>query len=306
MINKVLATLILSATVSFGFEYDLKPKQVSEQTWCFLGNLEAPSKENGAFMSNFCYVKTKDGYVVVDSGSNYNLAKQSYEAIKKIEKMPVLAVLNTHGHDDHWLGNSFFKERFNSQIIGTTSIDAQVKQKKDTRVFSVLNEEQLKGTKLVQLDEVIDSTVTKKFGNKEFVIVPTGVKAHTSDELFVYLPSDKILFSGDIVMNGRVTSNRDGTVLGSLKALDMIKERKWDTLVPGHGYDTSKSAIDETVKYFTLLKQRVLEAIENDVGAANVTNVVKLEEFKDKALYDELNSRNVFDAYSELEFQADW
>ncbi|MDY3200960.1 MAG: MBL fold metallo-hydrolase, partial [Arcobacter sp.] len=78
--------------------------------------------------------------------------------------------------------------------------------------------------------------------------------------------------------------------------------KKWDVLVPGHGVDTSKTAADETIKYFTLLKQRVLEAIENEVTGNDITKIVTMEEFKNKALYDELNSKNVFDAFRELEF----
>ncbi len=303
---KVISLVFITVNLLFAFDYELKPKKVDEQTWCFLGNLEAPTKKNGAFMSNFCYVKTNDGFVVIDSGSNYNLARQAYEEMSKIADIPVVAVLNTHGHDDHWLGNSFYKENFNSKLIGTASINEQVELNKKPRVLKVLNKEQSKNTKLVSLDEVINTTTTKRFGDKEFVLIPVGVKAHTSDDLFVYLSTDGVLFSGDLVMNGRVTSNRDGSVIGSLKALEMIESKQWDTLVPGHGFDTSKTAINETKRYFTLLKERVLEAIENGVGATDITKEVKLEEFKDKALYDMLNSRNVFDAYGELEFYGEW
>lgn len=302
MIKKIFLLLLLSTSAIFAFDYNLKPKKVAPNTWCFLGHLDMPKKENGAFMSNFCYVKTTKGFVVIDSGSNYNLAKQSYEQMAKIEKLPVVKVLNTHGHDDHWLGNSFYKDEFNSELIGTKSINEQVKLGHKPRVFHVLSEKQMKNTKLTSLDKVVNETTTIKVGDTEFIMVPVGVKAHTSEDLFVYVPQNKALFSGDIVMNGRVTSNRDGSVIGTLKALDMIKSKQWDTLVPGHGFDTSKTAIDETVKYFTLLKQRVLEAVEEDVGAENINSVVKLEEFKDKALYDEVNSRNIFDAYGELEF----
>jgi len=103
-------------------------------------------------------------------------------------------------------------------------------------------------------------------------------------------------------MNGRVTSNRDGSIIGALKAIEMINSKKWDILIPGHGIDTSKTATDEIVKYFTLLKQRVMQAIENEITGNEITKVVTMEEFKNKALYDELNSRNVYDAYRELEF----
>lgn len=105
-----------------------------------------------------------------------------------------------------------------------------------------------------------------------------------------------------MVMNGRVTSNRDGSVIGSLKALEIINNQKWDVLIPGHGTDTSKNATKEFETYFSLLKQRVMEAIEKETSAEEITKIVTMDEFKDKALYDELNSRNVYDAFRELEF----
>jgi hypothetical protein len=82
----------------------------------------------------------------------------------------------------------------------------------------------------------------------------------------------------------------------------MIKEKDWNYLVAGHGLDTSKTAINDTVEYFSLLKQRVLEAIENDTSGTEITKVVTMDEFKDKPLYGELNSKNVYDAFRELEF----
>ena len=63
-------------------------------------------------MSNSCYVKTKDSYVVIDSGVGYDFAEQSYKAMQKIANLPVKNIIITHSHDDHWLGNNFYKEKF--------------------------------------------------------------------------------------------------------------------------------------------------------------------------------------------------
>ncbi len=305
MKDKIIATTLLCATSLFSFDYKIEPKQVNKTTWCAHGAYEAPTKQNGGYMSNSCYIKTNENsLVVIDTGSSYAQAKQTYEEMsKEYGKLPVIAVINTHPHDDHWLGNSFYKEQFNAKLIGSDAINKQIKMgKENIRIFHALSDEQIKNTKLVEIDQVINETTTLNLGNKEFTLVPIGKKAHSSDDIFIYVQSDKILFAGDIVMNGRITSNRDGSVIGTLKALEMMEEKSWDNLVPGHGHDTSKNAINETKQYFTLLKQRVLEAIENDVGVGNVTKVVTMEEFKDKAMYDMLNSRNVFDAYGELEF----
>ena len=299
---KKIAILSMSAIYAFAFNYDLKPQKVSSNVWCFFGKTEMPTKTNGGFMSNSCYIKTDSSYVLIDTGASYKFAQQAYEAMSKIEKLPVNTVISTHSHDDHWLGNNFYKEKFNAKIYGPSLINKDYNAKSHTRMHEVLSKDDIKGTKIIPVDIIVNETKTLTIGNKEIIIVPTGVKAHTSEDLFVYLPNEKVLFSGDIIMNGRVTSNRDGSVIGSLKAIEMINSKKWDVLIPGHGTDTSKTATDEITQYFTLLKQRVLEAIENEVSSTEITKKVTMDEFKNKPLYGELNSKNVFDAFRELEF----
>lgn len=301
MLKKILL-LFITVVYSFAFDYKLKPVNVSKDVWCFFGKTQMPLKENGGFMSNSCYIKTDDSFVLVDTGASYDFAKQSYEAMSKIAKLPVKNVLITHSHDDHWLGNNFYKEKFNATIYGPSLINKEFNKDSQIRGIKVLEQENAKKTKFIPIEKIVNETTTLTIGSKEIMIVPIGVKAHTSEDLYIYLPNDKVLFSGDMVMNGRVTSNRDGSVIGSLKALEIINNQKWDILVPGHGTDTSKKATDEFTQYFTLLKQRVMEAIENGSSAQDITKVVTMDEFKNKALYDELNSKNVYDAFRELEF----
>lgn len=302
MFKKILFSILLSSVYTFAFDYNLKPVKVTNDVWCFFGKLDMPTKENGGFMSNSCYIKADKSYVLIDSGASYAFASQAYEAMSKIEKLPVSTIISTHSHDDHWLGNNFYKEKFNAKILGPSLINKEYNESSITRMHQVLSKENFKGTKIIPVDDIVNETRTLKIGNKELIIVPVGVKAHTSEDLFVYLGSEKILFTGDIAMNGRVTSNRDGSVIGSLKAIDMINSNKWDYLVAGHGLDTSKTALNEATEYFSLLKERVLEAIENDTTGTEITKVVTMDEFKDKPLYDELNSKNVYDAFRELEF----
>ncbi len=300
--KKILITLLFSSIYTFAFDYNLKPIKVASDVWCFFGKLDMPLKENGGFMSNSCYIKTKDSFVLVDTGASYEFAKQSYEAMNKIANLPVKTVLITHSHDDHWLGNNFYKEKFNATIYGPSLINKEFNKDSQIRGLKILSDDNAKKTKFTPVDKDIKETTTLDIGNKKIMIVPIGVKAHTSEDLYVYLPNEKVLFSGDMVMNGRVTSNRDGSVIGSLKALEIINNQKWDVLIPGHGTDTSKNATKEFETYFSLLKQRVMEAIEKETSAEEITKIVTMDEFKDKALYDELNSRNVYDAFRELEF----
>ena len=298
----VFFTLFCTFGFASNFDYKLKPQKVSENIWCFFGKTEVPSKENGGFMANSCYIKAKDSYILIDTGANYNFAKQAYEAMQKIEDLKVSTIIITHEHDDHWMGNSFYKDRFNSTIYAPKSINENYNENSKPRIFEILDKNEMENTKVIKADVVVSDEKVINISDKTIKIIPTKLTAHTKDDLIVYLPDEKVIFTGDIIMNQRVTSNRDGSVIGTLKAIDLINSYDWNTLIAGHGTITDKKATDFTTKYFTLLKTRVLEAIEAGTTADEISKVVTMDDFKDVAMFDELNSRNVFDAFRELEF----
>ncbi|MCT7542062.1 MBL fold metallo-hydrolase [Arcobacter cryaerophilus gv. pseudocryaerophilus] len=298
----VFFTLFCTFGFASNFDYKLKPQKVSENIWCFFGKTEVPSKENGGFMANSCYIKAKDSYILIDTGANYNFAKQAYEAMQKIEDLKVSTIIITHEHDDHWMGNSFYKDRFNSIIYAPKSINENYNENSKPRIFEILDKNEMENTKVIKADVVVSDEKVINISDKTIKIIPTKLTAHTKDDLIVYLPDEKVIFTGDIIMNQRVTSNRDGSVIGTLKAIDLINSYDWNTLIAGHGTITDKKATDFTTKYFTLLKTRVLEAIEAGITADEISKVVTMDDFKDIAMFDELNSRNVFDAFRELEF----
>jgi glyoxylase-like metal-dependent hydrolase (beta-lactamase superfamily II) len=168
-------------------------------------------------------------------------------------------------------------------------------------MYNVLPPNAIEGTHIIKLDKTPKKPYTLTFGGEEFRIIPMDTKAHTGDDIFIYMPKRKVLFAGDLVMNGRITSGRHGSVMGQLKALAMMKKLDWKVMVPGHGFITDAKAMDEAELYFKLTKERILKAIDEGVDATEINEVVKLIEFKDKAMYDILNAHNIGFAYDELE-----
>ena len=289
------------AKTSTAFDYNLKPTKVADNVWCFFGAIEPPTKENAGNMANNCYIKTADSYVVMDTGPSFQFAKQAYATMKKIADLPVSHVIISHEHDDHWLGNDFYKKTFKTKLIGPESVNTEYQEGTATRMFNVLPKNAIEGTHIIKLDEILKEKKTITVGGEKFELIPMDVKAHTGDDVFVYMPERKILFAGDLVMNGRITSGRHGSVMGQLKALAIMQKLDWKILIPGHGFITDGTAMDEASLYFKLTKERVLKAIEEDVDATEINEVVKLIEFKDKAMYDILNAQNIGFAFDELE-----
>jgi len=293
--------------------------------------MDMPTKDNAGAMSNICYIKGDTAWIAWDSGPSDLFAKQAYAEIKKIADMPVTHEFISHEHDDHWLGNHYFKETFGTHIIGPHSINVnyygprlQVKDQghdgatgevKDypgmqTRMIKALYQNAIRGTILLPVDESPEKKLTMyEISGVKMEYVNVGY-SHSEDDFFLYLPDDKVILVGDLVMNGRVTSNRDGQVLalndkgeaeGQIPAIEEIKARDWNKIVPGHGFLVDANGADEAEQYFGLIKERVLEAIDNGIPQGDITKVVTLEEYRDKDLYYLLSPGNVYRAYEELE-----
>ncbi|MDQ1264825.1 MAG: cyclase [Campylobacterota bacterium] len=293
---------VKESTATPDFDYKLEPKQVSENVWCFFGALEIPTKENGGNMVNTCYIKGNEGYILWDTGPSYIYAKQAYEAVSKVAgNLPVKHILLSHEHDDHWLGNNYYKEVHGAEIVGPESINKNYHVgETESRMFKTLSENAIRGTKVIHVDKWYKEPIKLTVDGVDFEYIPVG-NAHSIEDYFVYMPKNKLALTGDIVMNGRVTSNRDGSVVGQLAAIEAINSKPWTTLIPGHGFIIDKTATDEYKLYFTLMKERVQKAMDDGVDETGIVEAVPLEEFKDKALYDLLHNVNVARAYTEFD-----
>lgn len=304
---KALFVLPLLLSFLFPFEYHLKPLEVTQGIYCFFGKPEMITKENGGNMVNTCYVTTSEGYVVVDSGPTYQYAAQAYKAMQQIAKLPVKYVITTHEHDDHWLGNSFYKAK-GALLIGPGTYEQNIAggeyrmNPQETRVARTIASETYSGTEIVALDRVVDrEPYTFTSGGRTFVVKQPVDQAHTSGDLIVYLPQRKTVFTGDLVFNNRLTSIRHGSIIGSLEAIEAIDALHPEVIITGHGFLTGKEATERQKAYLTQMKTEVLEAIENGVGLDTISQSVVMESFQNEGMYGTLHKRNVMQAYTELE-----
>ena len=285
------------------FDYKLEPKKISESTHCFFGLSEVMDEHNNGNMSNSCFVNMGNSYLVIDSGPTYSYALQAYEKMKKIKNLPISYVINTHVHDDHWLGNSYY-ESIGIKIIGSSQFSKEAKVKETRMQKRISPKAYLKTTQtypslFVDGEKILDYNCTKVY------IKSVNQKAHTDSDLYVYIPEEKAIFVGDLVFNDRLPSIRDGNLKGWLNALDMIREMDVTLVVGGHGKIVDKSAIDMTYNYLKTLRERVLSLIEDGESIGDVVNMVVMKEFKDVKFYDSMHRQNVEIAYRMLEWESE-
>ncbi len=302
----LLSTLWLSA-----YDYALIPKQVNQNVYCFFGKPEEITKENGGNMVNTCYISTKDGYVVVDAGPTFQYASQAYAAMQKIVASPVKYVITTHIHDDHWLGNSFYRKQ-GAVLIGPREYEQSIAGEesgidpKQTRMAKIIEKETFEKTEVVPLDIMIDrQPYNFSLGGVNFEVKQLVKKAHTNGDLIVHIPSQKTVFTGDLVFNDRLTSLRDGSIIGSLQAIEALDALGAETIITGHGTVTDGHATAWLKAYLTEMKEKILEGLDEGIEMDKITDYVTMETYANDGLYQELHKRNVLDAYAELEMYDD-
>ena len=291
----------LALTLS-AFEYGLSPVKVDEGIYCFFGKPEVMDNVNNGNMVNSCYVDTGRHWLVVDSGPTYAYAKEAAAKMQGVKPQPTGLVIDTHIHDDHWLGNGYFTAA-GVTVLGPGLFQKAVDPKETTRMQRRVSPAAYAGTEPVLPTRYVDADTTLRLDDETIRIIRPDRSAHTSEDLLVYLPRYKTLFAGDLVFNDRIPSLRDGDINGWIAALERLRALPLRHIIGGHGERTDRGAADLTYGYLTQLRDRVRDAIEAGVGIAEATKRIRLDAYRDVALYDLMHAQNVEAAYRMLEWE---
>ena len=179
----------------------------------------------------------KDGVIVIDAKTTPASAKDVLAEIAKITPKPVTTVIVTHSDGDHVNGLAAFP-------AGLTIISQENCKKEMEASASSRN------------PAPQDRLPTKTVANKESLTI-NGVKlnlyhyapAHTSGDLMVYLPEQKIVFTGDIIATNQpytlIHAEKNGSSEGWIQTVKGLVALNADTYVPGHGDLQTKSDVQQ-------------------------------------------------------------
>ncbi len=298
----LLVSLLMSVTSLSAFDYPLKPIKVTSDVHCFFGKPEIMDKTNNGNIVNSCYIDAGEGYVVVDTGPSYHYARSAHNAMKKIKSLPVKLVINTHIHDDHWLGNNYFTEQ-GIRVIGTDDFKLNADMSTPTRMESYISGEAYAKTKPTLPTEMISSDTTLTIGNQRLELKIAKHKAHTAKDMAVFLPKSKVLIAADLVFNDRLPSVRGGDINGWLSALEDLDTLGARHVVGGHGERTDKDAPRMTQEYFTQMRSEIRAAISEGLSIDETIQKVTMDGYKQYRLYEGTHRANVEASYRVLEWE---
>ena len=285
----------------------VKAIQVAPNTYFVQGVPEMGSKQNQNFISNAGFVVTPKGVVVIDALGSPVLAQKLIQEIRKVTKQKIVAVVLTHYHADHVYGLQEFKRLGATVYAQREGLNYLASETAKQRLIASrtdfapwVNE----NTRLVPADVWIDQSKTITVGGVEFRIGRVG-PAHAPEDLIVSIPSEKVLFAGDLVFRGRIPFVGNADSRGWMSAMDEIQKQNPKIVVPGHGsYSTNPLAdITFTRNYLAYLREvmgpaaRDLDPFEEAYAKADWS------EYEGMPLFRAANRMNAYNVY--LSIQAE-
>jgi glyoxylase-like metal-dependent hydrolase (beta-lactamase superfamily II) len=198
---------------------------------------------SGFEFTEYYFVVSKDGdeLIGIDAGTRPDFAKGAYEALQAYAPglPPLTTVFITHAHWDHVGGHSYFRglnprpkfygrenyqEEFEKEFNGP---DIFAKQFFGER-FSA--QDVLSYKPDVAIDHRTDLTIG---GSRVELIPARGGETH--DAMLIYLPDEKVMFMGDVIMPYLgAPFAEEGDLQGLLDAIDVVVSRNPQHLLHGH------------------------------------------------------------------------
>ena len=180
--------------------------------------------------------------LIVDAKMTADASRQVLDEIRKLSDKPVTRLVLTHSDGDHVNGLNGFPQGL--------KIYSHPQTKKDL-------EEAAKAPATTYLRDYLPNEVCSPCtpSRNSAVVIQSGTDtiqlyhfgpAHTSGDLIVYLPAEKVAFVGDLAFVGRdplIHRQKGGSSAGLLDTLNGLMALNPDTILSGHNDPLTKQDI---------------------------------------------------------------
>jgi glyoxylase-like metal-dependent hydrolase (beta-lactamase superfamily II) len=178
-----------------------------------------------------------DGVMVIDARATPVMAQELVQHIRNVTDKPIKYVVLTHYHAVRVMGASGYGAPYIVASQGTLDLikergaqDFKSEVQRFPRLFDAV--ETVPGLTWPNL--IFDGTMTIMMGRREVRLMSIGA-GHTKGDSVVWLPKDKVLFSGDLVEEGATPYCGDAHLAEWPDTLARLRALKPARLVPGRG-----------------------------------------------------------------------
>ncbi|MDJ0589843.1 MAG: MBL fold metallo-hydrolase [Pleurocapsa sp. MO_226.B13] len=215
-------------------------------------------------------IETEEGLILIDTGRLLSQARYALEELQQLDK-PILAILITHPHTDHFGGLPVFMEAAGGDVPIYASQITYDSIESDERGYIENRNEQL-GLDFPDPEDIPLPNSIVEDGQELTVgginIIAYDFPINESDTTTTYyLPEQEVMFMGDLVNGEKTPGLFEGNTGNWLNTLREIQERFPDLerVYPGHtSPNNPNQLIEAQIDYIETFRNLVSQALEND------------------------------------------
>ena len=179
-----------------------------------------------------------DGVLIVDTRISHRQADEILSDLRDLTPLPVRAVVNTHGHNDHAFGNHRFRP---APIWGHTRCARMITETgadQIARVGAAMPDlaADLAEVVLDPPDRTFEDAATVNFdaGGRVVELRYLG-RGHTDNDIVVLVPDADVMFAGDLLEADATPFFGDGFPIDWPTTVEAVVDLVTGAVVPGHG-----------------------------------------------------------------------
>jgi len=279
--------------------------QVTGRVYYIQGMAGAASAQNEGFNSNAGFVVTDDGVVVVDALGTPALGNALVKAIRGVTSQPIRRVILTHYHADHFYGLQALKDagaEIWAQKAALQYLDGgEAERRREQRardLFPWVDE----SMPIIRADHWIGESESFTMGGVAFDIQHMG-PAHSPEDVIVVVPSEGVLFGGDILFAGRIPFVGEADSRQWLERIDSLLAMKPKVMITGHGAPSRDPGKDLalTREYLQYLRAAMGKAVDGFVPFEEAYAKTDWSRYEKMPAFDAANRINAYGTYLLME-----
>lgn len=211
------------------------------------------------------YLVGKEEVTVIDPGP----AMQEHIDVITAAAPNIKQILVTHTHPDHSPGVRLLKENLDVPAYGMLTNSS----KNQDQTFSP--------------ERILDDG--EVFQEEEFSIEVVHTPGHASNHLCFILKEEKLIFTGDHIMNGStvVIGPPDGNMKQYIQSLEKLKDYDIEKIAPGHGelLENPHEVADWIINHRLEREKKVFQALQEATKGTPDSLVEKVYDDVDSSLF---------------------
>ena len=251
--------------------------------------------DGGWGWSNAGLIADGDESLIVDTLFDEDLTLEMLDSMKSAEPKGmknIRALINSHSNGDHCNGNNCVDT---DEVISSEATLEEMSHESPEMMAALLKQAPEMGTLGKYFLECFGSFnfegVTKRLPNTTFTgetqrqvgdkiveLIEVG-PAHTNGDILVHVPSDKVVFTGDILFIEGHPILWAGPVKNWINACDRIISMEVDFVVPGHGPVTDNRGVKAVRDYLAYIDTESRERFESGMSALEAAKEIDLDLF---------------------------